>query len=99
MYQQSIESTVVDYWKRIKVPNDSRFTIMSYKKQATRELLTYIRLHRDLHPLIAIEEFKKKAKEFADRGGKARYMFTVYYDTASDILYEIRKEKNRYYLY
>lgn len=99
MCQKNVEQFVVDYWKNIRVSNDCRFERMSYRKQAAREILKYIRTHPNLYATMAIQEFSDKMNEYAERGGKGHYLFSVYHDTAEDILYQIRKNHHKYCLY
>ena len=77
--------------------SERMFEIACNRKKATREILSYIRFHKDLPQMAAIEEFSAKMAKYTLLTNKGNNIFSDYYDTAEDILYEIRKRRKFYY--
>ena len=101
----STEEFVILYWRGIKIPKSYSISMkkleqMSSKKQAAREILTYIRFHKNIPPVTAIEEFSARMYEYATNGNRlASHVFYIAHDTAEDILWQIRRGKKQFNLY
>lgn len=64
------------------------FEYNSYKKSALDEIKIYLINHKKEHPVKTIEDFRNMMDDFACQAttGSANFMFSVYYDAATDIL-------------
>lgn len=72
----------------MKVGDDTLFQYQSYKKWAVNEIKVYILIHPDLGVREAVEEFRTLMDDLACQAktGDASFIFSVAYDTATDIL-------------
>lgn len=81
---------IQDYILDIKEPKwnwrMSRFEQCSYSRWAANEVLKYVRSHRDISPIMAIEEFIAKMDYFSCLNPNSSYSFSVAHDIAEDIL-------------
>ena len=67
------------------------FEYRSYCRSGIEELKDYLRKHPDQNPIDVIEEFRYQMDIFAckTKNGGANFMFSVYYDVATNILDEL----------
>lgn len=72
------------YYHRKKID----FECQSYKRSAIDEIRFYLSEHENEDPILAIEDFRYMVDVFAcdAKNGSANFMFSVYYDVATDIL-------------
>ncbi len=72
------------YYKRKRVD----FEYQSYKRSAVDEIKLYLMAHQDQNPVELIEEFRHMMDCAAceTKRGSANFMFSIYYDVATDIL-------------
>lgn len=66
-------------WKK------ERFMQSSYSKWAAKELFQFVKQHKELKPLNAIELFIRKMDKYACLNSKSSYIFSVAHDVAEDI--------------
>lgn len=66
----------------------SIFIYQSYKRSAIEEIKKYLKEHKKENPITALEEFRCKMDYYACKteNGNANFMFSVYYDIATDVL-------------
>ena len=64
------------------------FEQQSYARSAMNEICFYLMEHENENPITAIENFRYMVDCFAceTKNGGANFMFSVYYDVASDVL-------------
>lgn len=64
------------------------FAFESYERWAIKEVNRLFSIHPEVSPIVLVEDFRAKMDEFACRAktGNASIMFSVAYDTATDIL-------------
>lgn len=64
------------------------FEYQSYKHSAMNEIKFYLLEHQNENPISAIENFRYQMDCFAcgTENGIANFMFSVYYDVATDVL-------------
>lgn len=64
------------------------FEFQSYKYSAINEIKLYLKKHENKDPISAAEEFRYKMDCFASetKNGNANFMFSIYYDVATDVL-------------
>ena len=72
------------YYRRKKVD----FEYQSYKRSAMDEIKKYLIEHKDEDPIDAMENFRHQMDCFAceTKNGNANFMFSIYYDVATDVL-------------
>ena len=72
------------YYHRRKVD----FEYQSYKRSAMDEIKFYLMEHENEDPVSAVEEFRYTMNSFAceTKNGGANFMFSIYYDVATDVL-------------
>lgn len=73
-----------NYYKK----NKADFEYQSYKRSAIDEIKFYLMEHQDQNPVDAIEDFRHMIDHFAcnAHSGSANFMFSIYYDVATDVL-------------
>lgn len=64
------------------------FEYQSYRRTAIEEIKQYLIEHKDQNPVDTIEDFRYQMDIFAcnAKGDYANFMFSIYYDVATDIL-------------
>ena len=64
------------------------FEYQSYKRSAMDEIKFYLMEHENEDPVSAVEEFRYMMNRFAceTKNGGVNFMFSIYYDVATDIL-------------
>lgn len=64
------------------------FERQSYTRSAMDEIRFYLMGHENENPITAVEDFRYMVDCFAckTKNGEANFMFSVYYDVATDIL-------------
>ena len=64
------------------------FEQQSYARSAMNEICFYLMEHENENPITAVENFRYMVDAFAceTKNGDANFMFSVYYDVASDVL-------------
>lgn len=64
------------------------FEYQSYARSAMDEIRFYLMEHENENPITAVENFRYMVDGFAckTKNGGANFMFSVYYDIASDVL-------------
>lgn len=64
------------------------FEYQSYKRSGINEIILYLLDHTDQKPIDAVEDFRYLMDKFAceTKNGGANFMFSIYYDVATDIL-------------
>lgn len=64
------------------------FKCQSYQHAAIEEIKLYLLEHKNQDPLSAIEDFRYQVDCFAceAQDGDTNFMFSIYYDVATDIL-------------
>lgn len=70
------------------------FEYQSYNYSAINEIRDYLTEHKNEDPIKAIEDFRYQMDCFAceSRTGVANFMFSIYYDVATDVLDELLGE-------
>ena len=61
------------------------FIQSSYSRWAVQELLTFVKQHKDMKPINAIELFIHKMDDYACTNSKNSYIFSVAHDIAEDV--------------
>lgn len=66
----------------------AEFEYDSYKRSAINEIKMYLMSNDSKNPIIAVEEFRHMMDVFAceTKDGNSNFMFSVYYDVATDVL-------------
>ena len=66
----------------------AEFEQQSYARSAMNEICFYLMEHENENPITAVENFRYMVDAFAceTKNGEANFMFSVYYDVASDVL-------------
>lgn len=78
----------------------SVFEYQSYKRSAINEIKLYLIEHKNENPIDVMEDFRYQMDCFAceTKNGNTNFMFSIYYDVATDILdallEEIRHDNN-----
>lgn len=64
------------------------FEYQSYKKSALDEIKMYLMENENENPISLMEIFRSRMDDFACRSksGTANFMFSVYYDVATDVI-------------
>lgn len=64
------------------------FIHQSYSSSAIEEIKIYLKWHMDQNPIDVIEDFRYMVDNFAceTKNPEANFMFSVYYDVATDVL-------------
>lgn len=64
------------------------FEYQSYKRSAMDEIRFYLMEHENEDPITAMENFRYMVDHFAcnTKNGSANFMFSIYYDVATDVL-------------
>lgn len=72
------------YYRRKKAD----FECQSYKRSAMDEIKFYLMEHENEDPVSTLEEFRYMMDCFAceTKNGGANFMFSIYYDVATDVL-------------
>lgn len=72
------------YYRRKRI----EFEHQSYARSAMDEIRFYLMEHENENPITAVENFRYMVDCFAceTKNGGANFMFSVYYDVASDVL-------------
>ena len=68
--------------------NRAEFEQQCYARSAMDEIRFYLMEHENENPITAIENFRHMVDCFAckTKNGEVNFMFSVYYDVASDVL-------------
>lgn len=89
MSDEQLDLIFQDYLMDMKDPclqwKKDRFMQSSYSRWAVQELLTFVKQHKDMKPINAIELFIHKMDEYACANSKNSYIFSVAHDIAEDI--------------
>lgn len=66
----------------------AEFEFISYSRSAIGEIYLCLLENQNKNPIDTIEEFRSKMDDFAcyAQNGMANFMFSVYYDVATDVL-------------
>lgn len=85
-----IDEYRLEEWYDLPRRYEQKFLLQweSYKRTAIDEIKYYLMEHEDVNPISALEEFRCQMDDNACKSGssEANFMFSVYYDVASDIL-------------
>ncbi len=67
------------------------FKFQSYKHSAVNEIKSYLSKHKDQNAINVLEEFRNWVDTFAccTKDGETNFMFSIYYDVATDLLDEL----------
>lgn len=89
MSDEQLEFIFQEYLKNIKNPcsqwKKDKFMQVSYSRLAVNELLIFVKQHRNMTPINAIELFIRKMDEYACSNGNNSYIFSVAHDIAEDV--------------
>lgn len=67
--------------------SNTLFKYQSFRASGLNEIIKYLKERMDKNPISSIEEFRNMMGDFACGGSdSANFMFSVYYDTATDVL-------------
>lgn len=84
------ELVIQDYILDLEEPRcnwrKSRFDQLSYSRWAAKEILRYVKKHRDLKAIDAIEDFISMIDRFSNINTDTNYVFSIARDVAEDIL-------------
>lgn len=82
------EIIVNEYGNGLKRTNNNIFEYRAYRWAGLEEVKKFIMEHEDLGAITAVELFRAQMDDFAcrTRSANAHFMFSVYYDTATDVL-------------
>ena len=75
------------YWKT------AEFAYASYSLTTLIEILEYLRRSPDISPIIILEEYRDQMDDYACRNIIGSYMFSVAYDTVTNIIDELISSK------
>lgn len=66
----------------------AEFEFISYSRSAIGEIYLYLLKNKNKNPIEVLEEFRGMMDDFAcyARNGIANFMFSIYYDVATDVL-------------
>ena len=89
MSDEQLDLIFQDYLLDMKDPRKKkkkdRFMQSSYSRWAVQELLTFVKQHKDMKPINAIELFIHKMDDYACTNSKNSYIFSVAHDIAEDV--------------
>lgn len=77
-----------DYPKRYYGRKSIEFDYESYRRSALLEIKMALIREYKKDPILVVEEFRSKVDNFAckTKNGTANFMFSTYYDIATDVL-------------
>lgn len=89
MSDEQLDLIFQDYLLDMKKPclqwKKDRFRQSSYSRWAVQELLTFVKQHKDMKPINAIELFIHKMDDYACANSNNSYIFSVAHDIAEDV--------------
>lgn len=82
------EIIISEYGNGLVRTNNPIFEYRAYRLAGLEEVKKFIMEHENLGAMTAVELFRSKMDDFACRTNSpnAHFMFSVYYDTATDVL-------------
>ena len=79
-YIYELQAKIIPHWDK------ERFKQQAYSVFTADEILRLLHEDEDRSPLVIIEDYANKMDNYACRGGKMSFLFSVAYDVAINIL-------------